>query len=198
MEYFRPSGNWMVGLLEVGYVYTKTGLLIKKVLIWFLIIVNSLACINRKESESNNHDYIAQKDTFDILAYKVKEENFGDDNLNVKLKNLLLTRKENDHYNLIIQAEAPEPTIAKCHEYYMIVSIYPKDSEKNLLSKERRKYGFELWSFKLRKKSDAKLMMTLNFETKIKRARAITISILSYETKKKGMEVVLKDVLLSN
>lgn len=133
-----------------------------------------------------------------LLKYKVKQEDFGTDNLGIEFKNIYLSIFAEDEFKLKVEIVSSDSMPTNYSDYYMIFNIYPKDEEKGLLDKERRKYGFESFSMKINKNRSDNLVASRRIRTKIRIARAVTLSILSYDSKKKHEETVLQNVNFLN
>lgn len=129
----------------------------------------------------------------DLIAYKIKEENFRKDSLGFRFKNVKWKSVFKNEYRLSIEANYAENADIYCSNYYLIFSIYPLDEERHLLENDRKKYGFESFSIKLKPGQNNTMQLSRNVKTKIKSARAITISVLEYATKLKSTEIVLQN-----
>jgi hypothetical protein len=137
-----------------------------------------------------------KKDTTDLIVYKVKDEFFQPDSLNVKIKKVIWKKIAAKEYHLNIKADCSEKGTKYYKDYYLIFSIYPLDNELYLLPRERQKYKFESFSIKAKLTNENGIEFKRNVKTNVRLARAITISIIEYESKQKSSEIVLKNVTL--
>lgn len=157
-----------------------------------------ISCQNSPKNQLKGNDKtdttLAENKHSDILVYKVKEEFFNQDQLGLTFKNVYLDELSKNKFNLRIETEI-DPAAAIYHaNYYLILAIYPHDDELHLLEEERRKYRFEMFSIKIRKNKENKLVIGREVKTKIRSARAITISVIAYESKQKSQEIVMQNV----
>lgn len=132
--------------------------------------------------------------TTDILKFKVKEEDFGIKGLNLKVNSILVEPFAQSEYKLKIYLDSIGKSNLNYGEYYLVFRIYPKDDEKEILTKARQKYNFESFSLKIKHDKENGLTASRKFQTKVRVARAVTLTAFSYETKQKHMEIVLKNV----
>lgn len=137
-----------------------------------------------------------KKDTTDLIAYKVKDEFFQPDSLNVNIKKVIWKKLAAKEYHLNINADISEKGIKYYQDYYLIFSIYPLDNELYLLPRERQKYKFESFSIKGKLTKGNGIEFKRKVKTNIRLARAITISIIEFKSKQKSSEIVLKNVTL--
>lgn len=133
-------------------------------------------------------------DVVDILGYKVKEEFFKKDSLQLIFKNIYLYPLSDNEYKLEVEVNHDNKALNYFADYYIVLAIYPKDNEIHLLDPERQKYKFETFSVKIRKSKNEELIITRKIKTKLNFARAVTVSVMAYKTKQKSMEVVLMNV----
>lgn len=158
----------------------------------------TVACKRNTENTVRKKEE-AKKVTFDegsanLLKYKVKEEIFNKDSLGIDFKAIYLDKIAEEEYKLKVEVEAAQ-TALKYHEnYYVILTLYPLDDEIHLLEKERRKYGFEMFSAKIRKNNFGDLIIGRTIKTRINFARAVTLTIIEYTSKKKSKEIVMQNV----
>jgi len=132
-------------------------------------------------------------DISDLIKYQVKEEHFRNDSLNLVFKNVNWQEVSKENYELTISADYAKNAATYLANYYLIFSIYPLDEELHLLNEERKKYKFESFSMKMNSGEKSTMHLSRNVKTKIKSARAITISVLEYSTKLKSTEIVLQN-----
>ena len=130
----------------------------------------------------------------DILRYKVKQEIFKKDSLQLIFKNIYLYPLSDNEYKLEIKVNSDNKALNYYADYYVIMAIYPKDNEIHLLDSKRQKYKFESFSVKIRKSKNDELIISRKIKTKLNFARAVTVSVMAYKTKLKSMEVVLMNV----
>lgn len=157
---------------------------------------NNVNAENNSSIEKGRDEELLEENDFavDILRYKVKQEIFEKDSLQLIFKNIYLYPLSDNEYNLQIKVDNDNKALNYYTDYYIIVAIYPKDNEIKLLAPERQKYKFEAFSTKIKKGKNDKLIISRKIKTKINLARAITVSVMAYKTKQKSMEVVLMNV----
>ena len=129
-----------------------------------------------------------------IVFYKIKdwflrtlEKSIGD-------RNIYFEKIDANEFSLKINTDFHGKNINDYKNYYIVVAIYPRDNEIQLLSPDRLKYKFESYSAKIGKNEVNDLMIARKIKTKLKFARAITISLFEYKTKLKSQEIVLQNV----
>ena len=76
------------------------------------------------------------------------------------------------------------------------MGIYPYDKDLSILDPERIKYGFERVDFKLRKNALGNIETQGIISSRLKTARAVTLSLMEYNTGNKIKEIVMLDVKL--
>ena len=171
-----------------------------------LILAPMISCKNKTSninSEINNNiekgideELLEENNVpLDILRYKVKQEIFRKDSLQLIFKNIYIYHLSDNEYKLQIKVDNGNKALNYYTDYYIIMAIYPKDNEIHLLDPERQKYKFETFSAKIKKGKNDKLVISRKIKTKLNLARAVTISLMAYKTKQKSMEVVLVDVI---
>ncbi len=146
-----------------------------------------------KKREKQNKEIIEYEST-DLLRFKVKEESFRKDSLSLIFRNIYFEKIDANEFSLKINADFHGKNINDYKNYYIVVAIYPRDNEIQLLSPDRLKYKFESYSAKIGKNEVNDLMIARKIKTKLKFARAITISLFEYKTKLKSQEIVLQNV----
>lgn len=156
------------------------------------------SCQDRAKNEPQGREQqkkvFQEKEQSDILTYKVKEEYFNPDQLGLKFQNVYLKQVGKEKFKLTVKAEYDSLALAFHNKYYLILAIYPFDHELDLLDEERRKYGFEMFSVKIRRNEKNQLVIHREVKTKIRAARAITLSVVAYESKEKSLEIVMQNV----
>jgi len=167
---------------------------------FFVLMVNlffgAISCKNTttKNDRQQKNAIMDEEDPADILKYKVKQQLFEENSPKINFENVYLNRIKKHNYKLNINVDNSS-VAANYHEnYYVILSIYPFDDEIGLLKKERQKYGFEMFSAQIRKNPSGALTISRMINTKINFARAITLSVVEYKSKKKSMEIVMQNV----
>jgi len=162
-----------------------------------IIVLAGVAC---KSNTDNTVKKEASKKTtvnqgpVNLLKYKVKEEVFNNNSLDVDFKAIYLEEIADGEYKLKVEIEAGQNALENHENYYVILSVYPFDEEISLLKKERRKYGFERFSAKIRNNKFGGLLIGRTIKTRINFARAITLTIIEYSSKKKCREIVMQNV----
>ena len=132
--------------------------------------------------------------TADILKFKVKEEDFGTREFNLKVNSIFIEPLAQFEYNLKIYVDSAGKSNIDYGDYYLVFRVYPKDDEKEILAEARQKYNFESFSLKIKHDKQNGLTASRKIHTKVRKARAVTLTAFSYETKQKHMEIVLKNV----
>ena len=157
-----------------------------------------LAAVSCKNNTPKNgpaqESLILEEGPVDILKYKVKQELLLKDAPEITFENIYLSRKEEHKYKLNINVDNSAAAANYHRNYYVILSIYPFDDEIGLLEQERHKYGFEMFSAEIRENASGGLTISRMINTKINFARAITLSVVDYKSKKRTMEVVMQNV----
>lgn len=143
-----------------------------------------------------NPHIFAEKDDFDLLRYKVKEDHFKKNGFKPKFVTVTLMGVKEGEYELKMAFDAVNLKSEEHSENYVVFSLYPKDEDLEMLHSERQKYGFESYTVKIKRNKEGILTASRQIKTKLKHARAITIAIVSYKNKEKSMEVVLRDINL--
>lgn len=179
----------------------------KKYIIEFGIVILALLISCKNEKKYRNKEIEGNKEkgidevlleendvAVDILGYKVKQEYFKKDSLQLIFKNIYLYPLSDNEYKLEVKVNNDNKALNYYTDYYIILAIYPKDNEIHLLHPERQKYKFETFSVKIRKSKNDELIITRKIKTKLDFARAVTVSVMAYKTKQKSMEVVLMNV----
>ena len=176
------NGNWIQ--------MTFKKILSVAVIVGILVI----SCKNKKEESSiaDQQNTSQLKGPINILKYKVKEENFSEDMPGLRFKTISLEKRDESEYYLDIEVAQSSVDEDDHKSYYVILAIYPFDDEIQLLENERQKYGFETFSVKIKKNDLGKFAINRTIKTRINFARAITVSVLDYETKQKRSEVVMQ------
>ena len=146
--------------------------------------------VKKEESEKT----VIDQDSANLLKYKVKEEIFNKDSLGINITGIYLEKIAEEEYKLKVKVDAGQNALKYHENYYVILSVYPLDKEIQLLQKERRKHGFEMFSAKIRKNKSGDLLIGRTIKTRINFARAITLTIIEYSSKKKSKEIVLQNV----
>lgn len=174
-----------------------------------LILALILSCKKEKNNANTKNDgnierridselLLENNVAVDILRYKVKQEIFENDSLQLIFKNIYLYPLSDNEYKLQIKVDCDNMALKYYTDYYIIMAIYPKDSEIHLLDHKRQKHKFESFSAKIRKGYNDKLIISRKIKTKLDLARAVTVSVMAYKTKQKSMEVVLMNVNFLN
>lgn len=169
----------------------------RHILILAVLFSISLCSCNRngeKKVIDKAYDDSAEADRIDILKYKVKLESFKKDSLSLDFKHIYLKRIGKNDFELNAKVDFPEKALEYNEGYYIVFSIYPLDDEIDLLRKDSQKFKFETFSTKIQKNGLDELVISRKINTKLKFARAITISVIAYDTKQKSSEVVLQNV----
>ncbi len=170
-----------------------------------LILALMISCKNEKSNVNSKNNSNIEKEidkelleennvALDILRYKVKQEIFEKDSLQLVFRNIYLYPLLDNEYKLQIKVDNENKALNYYTDYYIIMAIYPKDNEIHLLNPERQKYKFESFSSKIKKSKNDKLIISRKIKTKLNSARAVTVSVMAYKTKQKSMEVVLMNV----
>ncbi|MBU2948250.1 hypothetical protein [Zobellia uliginosa] len=133
---------------------------------------------------------------FDILKYKIKKEQHQKDSLELHFERIVLEPMHESEYKLRIDLKTKPGKIQFYKDYYVIFSIYPNDDELQLVSPERKKYGFESFSAKFELTQNNELRVKREIRTNIEQARAITISIMEYKNNQKSLVLILQNVPL--
>jgi len=157
------------------------------------------SCIQKKQENGNSEEIKAkdQASAIDIFRYKVKEDKYAEDLLKLKFNEILLERISEDTYTLMVNCDLGVSEIDKIEDYYFIFSIYPYDKDIKMLSEDRRKYGFEMFSMNIgHLDNKKKLKIGREISTEIIKARAITLTLMEYDPKRKIREIVMLNVKL--
>lgn len=134
--------------------------------------------------------------TTDILKYKIKEERHQKDSLDLTFKKIILEKIASVEYKLTIDMET-EPSKIQFHkDYYVIIALYPEDDKIGLLAPDRKKYGFESFSAKFEINQRDELVIKRKLRTKIKFARAITVTVMEYKNNRKSQMVIMQNVFI--
>lgn len=148
--------------------------------------------------EINREDSIKMEGRqVDILRYKVKKEQHQKNSLELHFEKIVLEPMRESEYELRIDFKTKRDKIQFSKDYYVIVSIYPNDDELQLISPERKKYGFESFSAKFELTQNKELRVKREIRTKIEQARAITVSIMEYRNNQKSLVLILQNVPIS-
>jgi len=168
---------------------------------WNSLLVTTLiftGCKNESQpiNSENNQNDISISET-DLLKYKVKEEKFQNDPLKLSFNKIILEKNIGNDYSLFVEGDLKMNNLKEIEKYYLVLSIYPYDKEIDLLSESRQKYGFEIFSMHMKPSvENGKIIAKRRVKTRLKRMRAITLSVMEYETKKKIKEVVMLNIKL--
>ena len=157
------------------------------------------SCVQKKQENGHSEEIKAknQVSAIDIFRYKVKEDKYAQDLLKLKFNEILLERISEDTYTLMVNCDLGVSDIDKIEDYYFIFSIYPYDKDIEMLSEDRRKYGFEMFSMGIgHLDNKKKLKIRREISTKIIKARAITLTLMGYDPKRKIREIVMLNVKL--
>lgn len=162
-------------------------------------VFSSLALDSCKKYDRKNefkvHNEFQEYGASNLLRFMVKEDHFSEEGLKLRFNDISWRLFDEGIYDLKISLDTLEQSIDS-KDSYLLVALYPKDDELEILAAERRKYGFESFSITIGKTKDGKLFANRKIKTKLNYARAITIAIMDYKTKEKSMEIVLSDVNL--
>jgi hypothetical protein len=152
-------------------------------------VKNSRAAIESKTAR-------VDENTIDILKFKYRVEYFSPDSLGLKFSSIFVRSISDSKYEVKIQAEQDCDSDLFYKKHYLIMGIYPYDKDLSILHSERIKYGFERFDFKLRKNDLGNIETQGIISSGLKKARAVTLSLMEYKTGNKIKEVVMLDVKL--
>ena len=152
---------------------------------------------NTNETQSKSPYSFHEGDSLNLLRFKVKEEHFKDDGLKLNFDQIHLYALAEGVYELKIELDSLTSSLETYAGSYLVFSIYPNDADIELLHNDRQKYKFESYSLKIKSNKKGKLFASRKIKTNLKYARAITIAVLSYKTKEKSMEIVLREINLT-
>ena len=169
----------------------------KFLLIFYLLL---FSCGDSKLSPNDKIDTSnAQNSTEkrNILEFKVKEDKHKKDLLDFTVNEILLEEKSENKYRITVKGDLGNDASKIIDKYYLILSIYPYDKNVNLLSADRKKFGFEMFSMYMRISEKGHIIETgREIKTNIKKARAITLSLMQYDPKRKIEETIMLNVNL--
>ena len=170
--------------------FSKLGYL----LIIFTFILLNFGCGSFADKKQKPQKEVDEFDSSDLLRFKVKEESFRKDSLSLIFKNIFFEEVGLSEFDLKINVDYKRENINYHQKYYLVIAIYPRDEDIQLLDDERRRYKFVSYSMKIRTNQMNDLVLARKIKTKLKFARAITISLFEYKTKLKSKEIVLQNV----
>lgn len=173
---------------------TPLGKTIVRSIYWLLCCVVLISCAEKKGDKTSAMDS-SKEQNIDILKYKVKEDIYREDPLDISFNKILLERRAQDTYDLKIDAEIGVFNTNEIDKHYFILSIYPYDKDIHILDEDRRKFGFDMFSMDINYSNEG-LIIGREIHTKIKRARAITLTLMEYKPKRKVKEIVMLNVKL--
>lgn len=148
------------------------------------------------DKPKRHHSKPANDRVADILEYKIKEEHYRKDSLDLTFKKIILEKIAPFEYELTIDIETDPSKIQFRKEYYIIMAIYPEDDKTGLLAPDRKKYGFESFSAKIVKNKNDELFIKRKVRTKIEFARAITLTVMEYKNNRKSRTIIMQNVII--